>query len=123
MYKVTAKDIMDSVEVLKKLMEKDLKAKTSYKISRLVREVEKELNEINKTYQGIVIKYGEPSEENSDQYVVKENNIEEYNKEINEFLMSEVELNVNKIPIEELENENFTPTEIIKLEPFMEIGE
>lgn len=123
MYKVTAKDIMDSVEVLKKLMEKDLKAKTSYKISRLVREVEKELNEINKTYQGIVTKYGEPSEENSDQYMVKEGNIEEYNKEINEFLMSEVELNVNKIPIEELENENFTPTEIIKLEPFMEIGE
>lgn len=123
MYKVTVKNVMDSVEVLKHLMERNLKAKTAYQISRLAREVEKELTEINKTYQEIVKKYGEPSEENGEEYMVKEGNIEEYNKEINEFLVSEIELNVNKIPIKELENEDFTPTEIIKLEPFMEIEE
>ena len=112
---------MDGMEALKTLMGKNLKAKTAYQIARLAREVEKEMNEVNKTYQEIVTKYGTPSEENPDEYVVPKEKIEEYNSEIGEFMSTELELNVNKVPMRELEDENFTPSEIIKLEPFMEI--
>lgn len=81
------------------------------------------MNEVNKTYREIVTKYGEPSENNPDEYVVPNERINEYNNEINEFMATELELTVDKIPMKELEDENFTPSEIIRLEPFMVIEE
>ena len=123
MFKVTVKNVMDGMEALKTLMSKKLKARTAYKVGRLARDVEDELNEVNKTYREIVTKYGEPSENNPDEYVVPNERINEYNNEINEFMATELELTVDKIPMKELEDENFTPSEIIRLEPFMVIEE
>lgn len=121
MFKVTVKNVMDGMDALKTLMGKNLKARTAYKVGRLARDVEDELNEVNKTYREIVTKYGEPSENNPDEYVVPNERINEYNNEINEFMATELELTVDKIPMKELEDENFTPSEIIRLEPFMVI--
>jgi len=46
--------------------------------------------------------------------------MEKFYSEMNDILNNIIELNANKINLNDLENLDFTPTEMILLEPFIE---
>jgi hypothetical protein len=126
MITVKLEEIVNGAEALKTLANKSLKGKTAYRVSRLLRELEKEFSLFNDTRGELIKKYGEKDEngelkvnENSE-YTIAPENIQAFYNEINEILGNEVEINGNKIPLAEIGELDFTPNEMIALEPFIE---
>ena len=129
MIKVKLSELLNSTETLKKLSQKDFKAKLAWSISRLLKAAEQEIQEFNDTRMNLINKYGEKgddgqlvTDDKGNCRIVPEN-IQEFSNELNELINTEVEINANPIDIELLEDLEFTPTEMTQLEPFINMGE
>lgn len=113
--KVTLKQIWGSVQAIGKLKQTNgTSAKANYWIGKLTTKIFKEAQEIENNRNEIIKKYGAEKEDKS--WQVKPENNELFIKELNEFLDTEVELNVNKIDIEFLEGRNLSADDFIALD-------
>ena len=129
MIKVKISELLNSTETLQKLSQKDFKAKLAWSISRLLKAAEAEIQAFNDTRMNLIKKYGDKDE--NGELVTDENgnckidntSVEEFNKEFNELINTEVEINANKLTFDMLENIDFTPSEMAILEPFVDIEE
>lgn len=129
MIQVKIADLLNSTETLQKLAQKDFKAKLAWSISRLLKAAEAEIQNFNDTRMNLIKKYGEKdtdgeliTDENGNCKILPES-VEDFNKELNELINTEIEINANKIDIELLENIDFTPSEMAILDPFIEMNE
>lgn len=129
MIKVTIGNIVNSVEVLQKLGKKDFKAKLAWSIARLLKEAEKEVQGFNEARLKLINKYGIKDEngqlitdDNGNCKIIQEN-IPDFNKELNDLVDTEVEINANKISMNLLEDIDFTPSDMAALESFVEFDE
>lgn len=122
-------DLLNSTDVLQKLAGKELKAKLAWQVGRMLKEAEKEIQSFNETRMQLINKYG--SKDEKGELVMDENNnckiepesINNFSNELNELIASEIEINAHKIKIDDIENINFTPSEMAQLEPFVDFGE
>lgn len=122
-------DLLNSTDVLQKLAGKELKAKLAWQVGRMLKEAEKEIQSFNETRMQLINKYG--SKDEKGELVMDENNnckiepesINNFSNELNELISSEIEINAHKIKIDDIENINFTPSEMAQLEPFVDFGE
>lgn len=122
---VTVEEIVDSTSVVKQMMNMAMKSRVAYQIARLARELENELKTFENERMKLIQKYGE-KDENGDlktdengQYTIPKDNIKEFGDESNELLETKVELNVNKIKLEDLDCE-LNPGQILRIMPFVE---
>lgn len=129
MITVKIADLLNSTDVLQKLAQKDFKAKLAWSIARLLRTAEEEIKNFNETRMNLITKYGEKDDNgelitdvNGNCKIVPDS-IVNFSNELEDLLQTEVEINANKIDIEQLENLDFTPSEISVLEPFIDMGE
>lgn len=129
MIKVTINELLNSTEVLQKLSKKDFKAKLAWQVARLLRNAEEEIKNFNETRMTLITKYGEKDEngelktdDNGNCKIIPES-ISTFSAELEDLLKTEVEINANKIDIEQLENLDFTPSDMAALEPYIEMGE
>lgn len=126
MITVKISELLNSVETLQKLSQKDFKAKLAWQIARLLKSAESEIQSFNETRMDLIRKYGEKDENGglvTDEHGncrIIEGEVVNFNSELNELINSTVEINANKIGIDQLENLDFTPSEISILEPFIE---
>ena len=129
MIKVTITDILNGTEILQKLSNTGLKAKLAWQVSRLLKAVDKEVQEFNETRMELIKKYGEKDEsgelitDDKGNCKIITENVEKFSAELNELVASEIEINANKIKMDDLENIDFTPSEMVALEPFIETNE
>ena len=122
-------DLLNSTDVLQKLAGKELKAKLAWQVGRMLKEAEKEIQSFNETRMKLINKYG--SKDENGELVMDENNnckiepesINNFSNELNELIASEIEINAHKIKIDDIENINFTPSEMAQLEPFVDFDE
>ena len=126
MITVKISELLNSVETLQKLSQKDFKAKLAWQIARLLRSAESEIQSFNETRMNLIRKYGEKDEngelvtDERGNCKIIENEVNDFNTELNDLLNSTVEINANKIDIDQLEDLDFTPSEIAILEPFID---
>lgn len=126
MIKVKLAHLLNGTEALQNLSKKELKAKVAYNISKLLKSADKEVQSFNKTRMDLINKYGEKDE--AGELVTDENgncrvpdmNVATFTEELNELIDIEVELNANKIDLEQLGDVEFTPNDMAMLEPFFE---
>lgn len=129
MIKVKIADILNGTETLQKLAQKDFKAKLAWSISRLLKAAEQEIQNFNDTRLSLIKKYGEKDEngelitDEKDNCKIVESNVKSFNDELNELIVTEVELNANPIDIALLEDLQFTPADMAALEPFIKFEE
>ena len=129
MINVKISELLNSTETLQKLSQKDFKAKLAWSIARLLKAAETEIQSFNDTRMNLIKKYGEKDEsgelitDEKGNCKIEPNAIESFSNELNELLNTEVEINVNKIKVDQLEEVDFTPSEIVILEPFIEFEE
>ena len=128
MIKVKLIDLLNSAGVLQRLTTIDFKAKTSWQLYKLISAAEKEIGTFQDTRMKVVQKYAEKDENgepivNENEYKIAEGQMDAFTNEINELLMSEVELNVSPIPLEDLDAADFKPTEMVIMEPFLKVEE
>ena len=129
MIKLTIGDLVNSTEVLQKLANAELKAKLAWEVSRLLKSAEAEMQGFNDARLKVINKCG--VKDDNSELVTDENgnckiapeHLTEFNDEISELLKGEVEINANKLDINALESVIFTPSEMARLEPFIDFAE
>ena len=129
MIKVQINDLLNSTEALQKLSKTDLKAKLAWQVARLLKAADKEIQEFNETRLKLIQKYGE-KDENGELITDEKGNckilpdsLDSFSTELNELVNSEIELNVNKIAIDDLDSISFTRADMNSLENFIDFGE
>ena len=122
-------ELVNSTEALQKLSQKELKAKLAWQVSKLLKAADKELQEFNETRMNLIKKYGE-KDENGELITDDKGNCKipeevtiDFSNELNDLVEAEIEINANKIKIDDLENIDFTPNEMNILEVFIDFGE
>lgn len=126
MIKITLNDVVSATQTFNKLMQQPVKGSVAFKIARLARELDKEMQTFNAERQKIIDKYGEKDE--NGQLISDENNnikfdsskIQEINEEFNSLLTTELEINAEKLSMDCLDNFELTPQEMIEIEKFFE---
>lgn len=126
MIKMTITEILNVVPVLQEMSNKSFPGATSFKIARLIRELDKEIQLFDKQRNEIAQEFGE--KDASGQLVLTEEGsvkiIESKIKECNEKLVSifntEIEINADKISYSIFEEINIAPAEALALEPIID---
>lgn len=126
MITVSIREILNSAEIMQKLSKRQFKGKVAFQIARILRYIDEELKSFNEARSNLIEVYGERDE--SDNLVMDENNnykiqkdkITELNQEIEELLNTSIQINADAINMKNIENEDFTPADILLLEPFIE---
>lgn len=126
MIKVSLSDIINSASTFRELSEKQLPIRVAFRIARLIRELDKENATFESSRKAIIEKYamrdeaGKIAQANDGNIILQQNKIEDCNNEWNELLSAEVEINADKISIEDLENIEMTPAQVYNIEAFIE---
>ena len=115
-------DMMNSVDVLKKISQLDLPLKLSYKLAKNIMNIDSELTIINTHKQKLIDQYGEKDDngkiKSDKDGNVKILDIEGWSTEYSELENLEVEVDLKSISEEELlscDNINLTPSDLIAI--------
>lgn len=126
MIEINVSTLIGCTDALNELIKKPLKIRTAYKIARLAREIQRELDLFNATKTALIKKYGEQDEngnliinENND-YKITPKNKDAFLKEFQDMMEQKIKLNIEPLTLIELEEERFTPQEIGSIIEFIE---
>jgi len=92
----------------------------------MLKEAEREIQNFNEVRMNLINKYGEKDEkgelitDDKGNCKILPESVTVFSKELNELVEMEVEINANKIKLDDLDNLDFTPGEMVALEPFLE---
>lgn len=119
---LTLKEIFNAVPFLREISNKEFPSSTAFKIARLIRELDKEIElfEIERTK--IIYKNcekdnnGNPVLLEGGNIKLLEHKIEEATTELNTLFKNQVEINAEKIPILAFNSIELTPEQAINLE-------
>lgn len=121
--KIKLKQILEAVEPLKILLNKELPIKASYRLGRLKSAIESELNQFDTERQKLIKKYGREKDDGS--YFVDESDKDNYDKfltEINQLLDVDIEINYSPIDISIIDECRISPSNMSFLSVFFTDG-
>lgn len=118
-------DILNVAPTLQEMINKKFPGATSFKIARLMRELDKEIQLFDKQRTEIAQEYGE--KDASGQLVLTEegnvkiieSKIEECNDKLESIINTEIEINADKLSYSAIESADFTPAQALALEPII----
>lgn len=113
--KIKLRELRDITTSLVKLVTMDLPAKISYRMTRLVKLIKGELQDLEEVRVELVKKHGIQTEQG---IVVKEN-IEEFNKDFNEILDEEIEITFIPVNLSSIGEKNLSALDMLNLEIFI----
>ena len=120
--------IVNTINALSKLNNAQLPIKVAYAISKNVNKIESELKVYNTEKAKLVNKYGEKDKEGklkvgeNGNVPLKEEHIEDYNRDIKELLSIENEMDIHMIKLDDLLNSdyNISPAELSAIDFMIE---
>lgn len=126
--KLANRKIVNDANFLGTLTNKQLPIKVSYAIAKNVSKIEKELEIYSKEKQKLVDKYcikdenGNNKIDENNQLKIADENLDDWNKSINELLDIEIEIDIHKFNINDLLNSNLdmTPSELMLIDYMIE---
>ena len=116
--KITLGDLRDAKKALDILFNKELDITMAFKLSKLLKTVDRELKDLEEFRLKLVQKYGEQDKKSRAFTVTEEKQVDFY-AEFGKLLDSEISINFTKIPVKELDGMKITPSQIALLEPFI----
>ena len=120
--------VVNTINALSKLNNAQLPIKVAYAISKNVNKIESELKVYNTEKAKLVNKYGEKDKEGklkvgeNGNVSLKEEHIEDYNRDIKELLSIENEMDIHMIKLDDLLNSdyNISPSELSAIDFMIE---
>jgi sulfopyruvate decarboxylase TPP-binding subunit len=113
-------EIVNAKDSLIKLFKMDLPIIISYKLGKLVKEVDKEIKHFEEERFKLIKKYGELTDKNS--YSVKPENVEEFAKDLKELLEISLKLEIEKVSLENISSEiKLSAIDLVSLEKFVDL--
>ena len=126
MITVSVREILNSAQIMQQLSKRQFKGKVAFQIARILRYIDEELKSFNEARSNLIEVYGERDESDNlvmdekNNYKIQKDKITELNQEIEELLNTSIQINADAINMKDIENEDFTPADILLLEPFIE---
>jgi hypothetical protein len=118
--------MIDSIPTLRDLSNKQLKSKVAFRVARLLREVQAESETFEAARINLVKLYAAKDEngeiktdENGNTYI-EQDKIEEFNKELRDLLDNTITINGDKLSLDDLGDETFTPQQMLSFSAFLE---
>lgn len=126
--KLTNRKIVQDANFLGALTQKQLPIKISYAIAKNVSKIEKELDIYNKERQTLLDKYcikdekGKNKIDENNQLKIADEHLETWNKDINDLLDIEVDIDIHKFKLDDLLNSNvdMTASELMLIDYMVE---
>lgn len=125
MIKVTLADAISAVPALESISQHNFNGINAFKIARLIRELNKEVELFNQERRNLIEKYCE-RDKNGEMVTedgnirLQESYIDNFNNTLQVMLDSEIEINASPLKIDSLEDITLTPQQAMSLEPFFE---
>ena len=125
MIKVTIEEILNATPALQILKEQNFDGMTAFKIARMLREVNKEIELFEQSRNELIEKFCIRDEsgkiiENNGEIKIDSKYINTFNNEIRKMLNNEIEINAVPLTLNILENLTITPEQAFNLEKFFE---
>ena len=124
--KLTNKKILNDAMTIGAISNKELPIKVSYALAKNISKIEKELEIYNKEREKLIEKYSVKDKNNktvideNNQIQIKDECLEDWNKDIKELQDIEVEIDIHKFKLEELNGYNMTPAELMAIDYMIE---
>lgn len=124
MIKVNLNDIVSSVDTFQTIMGQSFKGSLAFKIARLARELNKEMETFNEQRRKILNEYcvkdenGELKPDENGNVQIIPDKINEFNNEFSNLLATEVEINADKLPMDSMDSFDITPQQMLNIEMF-----
>jgi len=126
MIKVSLNDILNASEAFNTIMQQPFKGSLAFKIARLARELNKEVETFNSERQKLLNEYCE-KDENGELVILENGNVKilpdkinEFNEVFNSLLQTEVEINVEKFSNDLIDEFQVSPRQMDSLMAFFE---
>lgn len=127
MIDIKLKDIVNSTDTLKQLADMKLPGKVAWQVGKLLQRLEIELNLFSATREKFIRQFVDKDEngemivnEKTHEYVFTPENKQQFINELNEVLEENIHIDMDKISIDALADLDFTPAQMLVLEPFIE---
>lgn len=114
---VTYKDIQNSNSIFREISEQQMSALTAYKIAQLIKELEEKNLKFDILRQQLIKQYGNENNEHS--ITVPRAKAQEFTKEMEKLLNSEIKIEANKLELEDLKEIKLTPKQMFYLSKFI----
>jgi len=114
--KIKILELKEIVKVINKIMSSDFPIVVSFRLSKMIKPINDILKMVTEKEEQLYKKYGET---NKDKINVKPENFDIFNKEFYEFVNEEVDINVDKINIKDIEKVELKPIEIELIKDFL----
>lgn len=125
---VSIYDIISANPVFTKILRHEFTAKQSFMIGRILRTLNTETESFDKIREEVLRKYavcdatGEMIVENGNAKI-RDGEMANFQKEINDLLYADLEVDIKPIPFDWLDDVKLTPQETLILEPFVQFEE
>lgn len=126
MIELTVQEMIDSIPTLRELSNKQLKSKVAYRVARLLREVQAESETFETARVSLIKLYGAKDEngnlkadENGNTYI-EQDKVAEFNSELTDLLTNKITINGDKLSLDDLGDETFTPQQMLSFSAFLE---
>lgn len=121
MIKVKLADIVNSSNGLSNILKKELPIKAAYWLSRLMSKLDSEIKQFNLNRDNLIKKYGKETEHGEIRVDPDDKvNFEKFQKEFNDLVDIEIEVDINKIPLSLFGDVNVSAMELFFLDKFVE---
>lgn len=127
MIETTVAALITIKPVLQQLANTELPARDSFAVLRMLKVIDKEYETIEATQRKMVEAYGDRDElgnykfDNRGGIIIKEESAQTFSAEMEQLLNTPVNLEINPLKIDVLDKLQFTPTQLLKMEEFIEI--
>jgi hypothetical protein len=114
--------IVNDSAVLARMANRELPVKVSYSIAKNLKKLESELKIYNAEKNKLIEKYSNKDEQGktivdeNNHVIIQEGHIDDWNKEIEELLAIENEIEIHKFSIDDLSGYNITPSELMTID-------
>jgi len=116
----TLNELVHSLPALATLAEKEMPAKTAYRVGKLLRKMKSEVDEYNKARNALLLKMGTPLENPPGTFSIPPENRQSFRDEEDALLNESVELNgVALIALSSISHLEIAPSTLADLQPFI----
>jgi len=107
------KEIVESKKVIEDLMEVKLPIAVSYKLNKVYKKVVEENKSFEEKRLELIKTYGEQTDKEKDTWTVKQENVDQFFKELEELTKVEVDIEFPKIKLSELQDITIEPKKVV----------
>ena len=116
--KISLGDLRDAKKALDVIFKQELEITTAFKLSKLLKTVDKELKDLEDFRLKLIQKYGEQDKDKGT-FAVKEDKQTEFYAEFGKLLDTEIGISFAKMPLKTFEGIKISPSNLALLEPFV----